>query len=45
MKVTTIGMEKSMEWRYPGPKWSRISCVGVIFEIVDDGPSQVGDGG
>ena len=45
MKITTIGMEKGIERRYPGPKWSRIACIRVVSEIVDDGPSQVGDVG
>ena len=45
MKIAAIGMEKSMQWRYPRPEWSRITCVWVISEIVDDGHSQVADTG
>lgn len=45
MKIATIGMEKGMQWRYTCQKRSRILCVRVIPEIVNDGHSQVADTG
>ena len=45
MKIATIGMDKSMQWRYPCEQWPRISCVGMIPEIVDNSHSQVADTG
>lgn len=45
MKIATIGMDKSMQWRNPSQKWSRISCVGVILEVVGYGHCQVAETG
>ena len=45
MKIAAIGMEKSMQRRDPRQERSRIPCVRVVFEIVDDIYSQIADAG
>lgn len=45
MKIAAIRVKKCIQWRYPRPKRTRIPCVGVISEIIDDGHSQVADTG